>query len=123
MRGSRRQVRVRVPRDGAEAATAGVRVLHDHVRVDFGSDVPEVWRECADVLYGAGEPVLAAEMLATYPGCLLVSVRDRVDGRCTAAVRGGGRIETDRVRNEREHARAASALYRLLLLSAGVGGP
>lgn len=120
MRGRRQ---VLAPRDGAVMVTAGVRVFHDHVRVDFGSDVPEVWRECADVLYGAGEPALAARLLKSYPGCLLASVRDRVDGRCTAAVRGGVRIEAGLVRSEREHARIASTLYRLLLLSAGVGDP
>ncbi|MFD9870427.1 hypothetical protein ACFXI8_09540 [Streptomyces niveus] len=95
--------------------TAGVSVLPDHVRVDLDSDAAEAWRDCADVLFGRGEPALAAKLLGTHPGCLLASVRNPADGRCTAAARGGLRIEAGRVRDARDHALVASALYGLLL--------
>lgn len=99
-------------------------VLPDHVRVDLDSDASAAWLECADVLYGTGEPAMAARVLDAHPGCLLASVRDRVDGRCTAAARGVPRtVEVGRVRDERDHALVVSALYRLLLALRGGPGP
>ncbi|WP_405674933.1 hypothetical protein OG292_03430 [Streptomyces sp. NBC_01511] len=108
---------MRAPGDGVGTVPVGVSVLPDHVRVDLDSDASGAWRDCADALYGIGEPAMAVRVLADHPGCLLACVRDRADGRCTAVTRDGVRIEAGRVRDEREHARVVSALYRLYALN------
>lgn len=89
-------------------------VHDDLVLVSLDAAGREVRRRCADVLYGAGDPALAEELLARYPGCLLVSVRDG-SGRCVTLSRTGRRICAAPVTGEREHAQLAAALHRWLV--------
>ena len=89
-------------------------VHDDLVLVSLDAASREVRRRCADVLYGAGDPALAEELLARYPGCLLVSVRDG-SGRCVTLSRTGRRICAATVTGEREHAQLAAALHRWLV--------
>ncbi|WP_150130492.1 hypothetical protein [Streptomyces sp. 150FB] len=91
----------------------GVTLMADHVRADFDLVTDGTWLSCADVLYGTGGPELADGLLRRYPGALLVVVRDRGDGRCTAVTRDGARIPAGRVRGAWEHAVLASVLHAL----------
>jgi hypothetical protein len=95
----------------APADAYQVPVDDDPVLVSLDAAGREVRRRCADVLYGAGDPALAEELLARYPGCLLVSVRDGA-GRCVTLSRTGRRICVAPVTGEREHAHLAAALHR-----------
>lgn len=95
----------------APADAYQVTVDDDPVLVSLDAAGREVRRRCADVLYGAGDPALAEELLARYPGCLLVSVRDGA-GRCVTLSRTGRRICVAPVTGEREHAHLAAALHR-----------
>jgi hypothetical protein len=109
-----------LPVGGGPLPAGGARTPADAYQVTVGDDPVlvsldaagrEVRRRCADVLYGAGDPALAEELLARYPGCLLVSVRDGA-GRCVTLSRTGRRICVAPVTGEREHAHLAAALHR-----------
>lgn len=92
---------------------------HGPVVVDLDAGAGELRRRCADVLYGVGCEELAERVLARYPGCLVVSVRD-AGGRCVTVTRTGARIAVPYIAGAREQAVLATAVHRWLV---GLSGP
>lgn len=63
----------------------------DHFAIDLDRRPDTGWLECADVVYGTGEPELADTLLRRCPGALLITLRD-AGGSCVAVSRDGARI-------------------------------